>query len=152
MHNMKITDLIPSFALTALALASVPLGIHGFGFSLFPECFYYHFFHANIWHLLGNLLALYSFRPRWKTVAVAYACSTAAVFIPFMAVGDCTCGMSALIYACLARRYAMFRISPVRLLLINFLFILVPAVNWRIHFTSFMLSYCTWTVWRRRNA
>lgn len=150
MRDINLRQLWPSITVTVMALATLTVGARGFGDSLFPECLYYHFFHANIWHLLCNLIALFSFRPRWKTLAVGYVCASVGALVPFVSLAQPTCGMSALIYACIARRYVSYRINPWKLLLLNFIFIIIPNVNWKIHLVSFLLSYAAWTLLRRR--
>lgn len=150
MPNCRMKDLWPSVLLTVMAASALPFGVKGFGESLFPECLHYHFFHANIWHLLCNLLALYSYRPKWKTVIVAYICASVCALLPFMPMSQPTCGLSALIYACIARRYALLGINPWKVLVINFAFILVPSVNWKIHLAAFIMSYCVWLLLKKR--
>lgn len=145
MENIKIDKYIPSLFIALPACILIFVGPYGFTSSeLFPQCLYYHFFHANIWHLLGNLLALFPFHPRWKTLCVAYVTATLAAVIPWVAVSDPTCGMSAILYACFARNYAENRRNPVPLLVANMIFVFIPAVNWRIHLAAFVISYVTW--------
>lgn len=145
MINARINKYIPSLAIALPACLLMIAGPHGFTSShVFPQCLYYHFFHANIWHLLGNLLALFLFHPRWKTLGVAYASATLSAIIPGVAVAEPTCGMSAILYACFARSYAANRRNPIPLLALNMAFVFIPAVNWRIHLAAFVISYVTW--------
>lgn len=145
MGDIELKKYMPSLAMALPAVLLLASGPHGFAASdLLPGCLYYHFFHANIWHLLGNLLALFPFHPRWKTLGVAYVSATLAAIIPGVAAADVTCGMSALLYACFARSYAEKRQNPIPLLAVNMVFIFVPAVNWRVHLAAFIISYVSW--------
>ena len=151
MGNTELKKYIPSLVMTLPAVFLLAFRPHGFTTSaLLPGCLYYHFFHANIWHLLGNLLALFPFHPRWKTLGVAYVSATLAAIIPGVAVADPTCGMSAILYACFARSYAANRRNPIPLLALNMAFVFIPAVNWRIHLAAFVISYVTWLLIRSR--
>ena len=111
-------------------------------------CFLYHFDHANIFHLALNLWALYQFKPRWKTCAVAYAVSSVASLVPWVAVDMPTCGLSGLLMAAYARRYAEFQMSVWKPLAVNMVFALFPMFNWKIHLVSFLISHLVW--WRKR--
>lgn len=134
----------PSIVLTMLCVV-------GYWFNLmFGEsqpwwmCFFYHFDHANIFHLVLNLWALYQFKPRWKTVIVAYAVSSLSALLPFSSVALPTCGMSGLLMAAYARKYAEFRMPLWKPIAVNMLFALFPMFNWKIHLVSFLISYIAW--------
>lgn len=111
-------------------------------------CIVYHFDHANIFHLALNLWALYQFKPRWKTCVVAYATSSLAALIPFVSVSLPTCGLSGLLMAAYARKYAEFRLPLWKPIAVNMVFALFPMFNWKIHLVSFLVSYLVW--WRKR--
>ena len=106
--------------------------------------FLYHFSHANIFHLLVNLLALWQFRPRWGTCFVAYVISSIASCLPFASLSIPTCGLSAFLFACYARNFVAWHRSWYTLALIQFALALIPNVNWRIHLISFFISYLYW--------
>lgn len=107
-------------------------------------CFVYHFDHANVFHLALNLWALYQFKPRWKTCAVAYAVSSVAALLPFSSVALPTCGLSGLLMAAYARQYAEFRLPIWKPIAVNMVFALLPMFNWKIHLVSFLISYLVW--------
>ena len=112
------------------------------------RCFVYHFDHANIFHLALNLWAMYQFKPRWKTFAVAYIVSSTAALLPLSSVALPTCGLSGLLMAAYARKYAEFRMPIWKPIAVNMVFALLPMFNWKIHLVSFLLSYLVW--WRKR--
>lgn len=150
MAGVNVKSLLPSLLLTSVSV--VMLFLEPVGFSradLFPSCLVYHFFHANIWHLACNLIALFAFRPRWKTLGVAYLASTLAALVPGVAMSEMTCGMSAILYASFARRYASWKKNPLPLLVSNLVFIFVPCVNWMVHLVSFLIAYSVWLLSRR---
>ena len=115
----------------------------------------YIFSHANIFHLLLNLIALFQFRPRFKTCFIAYIASVLAAFIPFAHLSAPTCGLSGFLMACYARRYYSYKLSPKWLILSNVVLAFVPYVNWRIHLISFFIAYIIYgtihryTIYRR---
>ena len=108
------------------------------------RCLVYHFDHANVFHLALNLWALYQFKPRWKTCAVAYAVSSVAALIPFSSVALPTCGLSGLLMAAYARKYAEFRLPIWKPIAVNMVFALFPMFNWKIHLVSFLIAYLVW--------
>lgn len=103
--------------------------------------FLYLFSHANIFHLLLNLIALFRFRPRLKTCLIAYVVSVVAVFIPFAHLPLPTCGLSGFLMACYARRYYSWKLSVKWILLSNLLLAFIPVYNWRVHLICFTLAY-----------
>ncbi len=139
----KYRAYIPSacIAMVAILLAFTRSRI-GFGpDSSLPEHMFYSFSHANIFHLLANLAALFQFKPRWKTCAVAYVAAVAASYLPMASLDVPTCGLSGFIFACYARKYFSFRMNPLRLVLCNMAMVLVPCVNWKIHLLSFLIAF-----------
>ena len=106
----------------------------------------YHFTHANIFHFLGNALVIVRFKPRWVNVPVAYLSASAAAIYPFSAMSVPTCGISGMIFAMLARRDALLRLKPWRMLLLNSALAFIPAYNWKIHLFSYTISYIIWRI------
>lgn len=138
----------PSIALTALCLIGYWMNLTFGAEQPWWMCFFYHFDHANIFHLALNLWALYQFKPRWKTVIVAYAVSSLAALLPFSSVAMPTCGLSGMLMAAYARKYAEFRLPIWKPIAVNMVFALFPMFNWKIHLVSFLISYLVW--WRKR--
>lgn len=101
----------------------------------------YHFSHANIFHLALNLIALFQFRPRWKTCVVAYISASVAAMIPFAAIEEPTCGLSGFLFASYSRRYFYWKKKPYMLIASNLMTAFVPHMNWRIHILSFLIAY-----------
>lgn len=106
----------------------------------------YHFAHANIFHLICNLMALWPFAPRIRTVIVAYACSSfSALLLAFTVPGyGPVCGLSAMLFACFARRYATWQKPTWQILLVNLPFLFIPQVDALLHLLSFYTSYLIW--------
>ncbi len=155
--NDKIYKLLPSviIAITCILL---------FCFSISFKCdsqsksilkLLYIFSHANIFHLTLNLIALFQFRPRFKTCIIGYISSVLAAFIPFSHLAVPTCGLSGFLMACYARRYYSYKLNPKWLILSNVVLAFVPYVNWRIHLISFFIAYIIYgtihryTIYRR---
>lgn len=139
----KYAPFIPSVAVAAACIVFHALGC---GYLLEAPCgiaahALYSFTHANVFHLALNLLALFRFRPRWKTCAVAYVAAFAGSFLPFVCLPGATCGLSGFLMACFARYYRAWRKPVWPLLCANLVFIFVPCVNWLIHLACFTLSY-----------
>ena len=112
--------------------------------------FLYHFSHANLFHLAANMVALFEFKPRWNTVLVGYICSTLSAFLlGLMPMDIMTCGMSGLIMACIARKYASWKWKIWKILVINLVLAFIPNFDWRIHLLSFFMSYAIWKVVNR---
>lgn len=104
----------------------------------------YHFTHASYPHLLANTAALLYFRPRWSTVFVAYVAASLAALCPLTYLALPTCGLSGLISAAFARRYATQRVNPMVFILSNLAFALFPNFNYRIHIAAFIIAYIIW--------
>lgn len=134
----------PSCAVTAVCAACLACGAgYGFGYGApAVNSLLYHFCHANVFHLLLNVSALFGFRPRWGTCAVAYVSASLASLAPFTwSAGEWTCGLSGFLFAAYARRSATWGERPYALLLCAFAAGMLPHVNWRIHVVSFLISY-----------
>lgn len=148
----RASRLLPS-VLTALACVIISLTRKSFYFdtdSDISDHFLYSFTHANIFHLSLNLIALFQFKPRWKTLIIGYASCVVASFIPVASMDDPTCGLSGLIMGCYARRYHSYKTNILWIVLSNLLMAFVPFVNWRIHIISFLIAYVTYHVLHER--
>lgn len=130
-------------ALVCVVCMLLPKAMFGSGYPWWSG-FLYHFSHANIFHLLLNLWALFQFKPRWKTCAVGYVASSLAAMIPFAAMAAPTCGLSGFLMAAFARKYAEFRLPIWKPLLVNMVFVFFPMFNWKIHLLSFLIGYVLW--------
>lgn len=139
----------PSCAMTVMCAVCFIFSIRfDFGDGFPPvHSLLYHFCHANLFHLLLNTTALFRFRPRWSTCAVAYISASLASLMPFTwSAAEGTCGLSGFLFAAYARRLATWRENPCILLLTAFAAGLLPHVNWRIHIVSFLISYLYYEV------
>jgi hypothetical protein len=144
----EISRTIPSMF---IALVCIEFYIFHANFAFSTNCalvnrLLFHFSHANIYHLLINLIALFQFRPRWKTCFVAYIVSTSCAFIPVVSLSVPTLGLSGFIMACYARKYASWQMNPLYLIGINVILAFLPNFNWRIHVVAFLISYAIWLV------
>ena len=110
---------------------------------------YFHFFHANIFHLAVNMIALWQFAPRPLTCVIAFVSATLASLLPFAGVSEPTYGLSAFLFAAYARKYVSWHLSPKWLILSNLFLAFIPHMNWRIHILSFVISYAFWHVYYR---
>jgi len=143
---------VPALLLTVAALAVWCFG-RDTALSFAISCdarrynmFLYHLAHANIFHLLCNLIALWPFRPRWMTLLVGYVCSSLPALLLMAVIPGYgpVCGMSALLFACFARRYAMWRQPVWKVVAVNVPFIFIPRVDGLLHLLSFFTSYIVW--------
>ena len=102
--------------------------------------FFYPFSHANVFHLLANLVALLTFR---KNVGiVAYIAAVAASFLPMDSTA--TMGLSAVLFAHIGATWAYSAgLYPMcrRILPFAVLIGLLPGVNFFIHIYSLFLGY-----------
>lgn len=105
------------------------------------NCVTYHFFHANIFHLAVNLIALWQFKPRWTTTIVAFVIASLVYLLPFAQLSVPTCGISGFLMSAFARKYQAWSINPTRLIVANLIMAFIPFVNWRIHILSFIIAY-----------
>lgn len=105
----------------------------------------YHFAHVNIFHLAANIMALWTFHPRWMTVTVAYVVSTITALLLSLIPGyGPVCGLSAFLFACFARRYATWHTPVWNIILVNAVFFFIPGIDAAIHLLSFFISYFVW--------
>lgn len=142
---MSLTKYVPSILIATACVIGFFLPSHAFtADTAVEEAFLYHFSHANIFHLLVNLYCLFQFYPRWKTCFVAFIVSSASALLPIAALDIPTCGLSAFIFACYARKFVSWHLPLWKPLLVQVLVAFMPLVNWRIHLISFILSYIVW--------
>ena len=172
--RLTLTPFIPTITLLTLALlirytlgaAYLPARVSPLAVSPPARALLlFHFTHANILHLLANAAALLYFRPRWKTLALAYPAAILAALlyltIPLAPVAGAsapaslltlpTCGLSAIVCACFARRYVAYHKSPLPFILIQLPFILLPNFNFIIHILSFIIAYIAWRIIYKKN-
>lgn len=107
---------------------------------------FYPLSHTNVFHLAANLTALFYFRPRLKTCAIAFAVSYIVTYIPFAHLPTPTCGLSGFLMACFARYYYAWRKPIWPLFLANAAFIPLRCINWRIHILCFIISYLIYAI------
>ena len=141
--------MVPSMVLSMLCVLFLFLPKFTFGDSAWWSCLLYHFSHANIFHLVLNLWALFQFRPRWKTCLVAYMSASVAALLPFVSLSIPTCGLSGLLMAAYARKYAESKLPIWKPIAANMAFVFIPTFNWKIHLVSFLLSYLVWRLKRK---
>lgn len=142
MGKEKVKKLLPTLFLLLLCI-TVPKSAFGGGEPWYGVLLF-HFSHANIFHLLGNFAVIARFKPRWTSLPWAYLSASAAAICPFSGMSVPTCGISALVFALLARRDALLGIWNWRLLLFNFAFAVFPMFNWKIHLISYLISFTIW--------
>ena len=70
------------------------------------ECLLYHFTHANVFHLLMNLMFLIRYKPLWRSTLFGWITASIAACIPICAIELPTCGLSGICYAMIARSNA----------------------------------------------
>lgn len=133
-----------TFLLLALC-ATLPEAYFGADYGIEGH-FLYHFTHANLFHLLSNFIFLAYFKPRWTTALASYFIASGASFMPFVGMSVPTCGMSGMCFAMIARHDVAWRVLNWRLLALNSVFILLPNVNWKLHFVSYFLSFILWKI------
>lgn len=115
----------------------------------------FHFFHANIFHLLLNIVSLWIFHPRWTTVAVGYAVASlaAAVLVVMdvdMLLSRPTIGLSAMLFACFSRKYVSWHLPVWKVLVANIILAFLPMFSWAIHLMAFFGGYAVWYAIYRR--
>ena len=139
---------LPIYLLTAVLLL-----IGGFdtswGYAAEREWYYhftFHFAHASVWHLAGNLLCFYiltRYRASWAELITAYLVASLCSFISPHTLP--TVGLSGLIYALLGLRLAMSKRlsqrSVIRMLLVILLPCLTGKVNVLLHLSSLGAGY-----------
>ena len=144
-----------SIALACILCYCLPIRI-GYNSDLsYMGCLLYSFFHANIFHLAVNLVALWRFIPRIHTACVAYVCAVVTAALPFTAISEDTYGLSAFLFAAYARRYVAWKQSVGLLIGIQLALALLPHINWKAHLCAFLMSYSYWRVFygrKRQNA
>lgn len=153
LHNVLIaTACIASF--TLCRLLDIPPVCYQEGEN-FYSFLLFHFCHDNIFHLSLNLLVLASFRPRLSTAILAYLVATAAALLDAVIIDNVrTCGLSAFLFAAIARRQVAWReqeraIQVVYAILIGFL---LPHINASVHLFSYLLALLAWSLFYRVRA
>lgn len=99
--------------------------------------FIYPFFHANIFHLLANVYAIWFIRPTWFLLLTAYFIGIVSSWLTPIPV----VGFSSIIYAiwgmnmlyCPKKSWIIF-------IVINFLTLFLPGIGWMVHFFAFTLG------------
>ena len=150
LHNV----LIAAACIAAFALCSI--------LDISPVCYQksedissfllFHFFHDNIFHLSLNLLVLASFRPRLSTAILAYLIATAAALADACIIDNVrTCGLSAFLFAAIARRQIAWRekeraIQVIYAILLGFL---IPHINASVHLFSYLIALLAWSLFYR---
>lgn len=97
----------------------------------------YPFFHANIFHLLANIYALWFIRPTWAILLTAWAIAVASSWITPVPV----VGFSSMIYAIWGMNMLnASQKSWIIFLAINFITIFLPGMGWMVHFSAFTIG------------
>ena len=109
--------------------------------------FTYHFLHANVFHLIANILALLAFKPRVPTIIIALLVASFAYLIDFHFFHAHTIGLSAALMAMYARKYIAWKKSPLPTIYAIFILGLLPHINWHIHLLSFLLGLVVWHIY-----
>lgn len=136
---------LPTAVVAVLCLAGFFLPECGVGHDQpWQHALLFHFSHANVFHLAGNLWFLVWFHPRWSTLAVSYVVATLAALLPISWVAAPTVGLSALLFAAVARSYVTWHSSVWKLLAVNMAVGLLPMINGRMHVASFLAAYTVW--------
>lgn len=107
---------------------------------------YFHFLHAGVCHFLANFIVMARFQPRLTSVPPAYLSASAASFIGLAWHSAPTVGISAIIFAMLARRDAILGYWNWKLLALNLALGIIPAYDWRIHAISYLISFFGWKI------
>lgn len=97
----------------------------------------YPFFHANIFHLLANIYALWFIRPTWAILLTAWSIAVASSWITPVPV----VGFSSMIYAIWGMNMLnASQKSWIIFLAINFITIFLPSMGWMVHFSTFTIG------------
>lgn len=150
MYCSYISKRLPALCLTVMCLAGFFSSQHTVSSgSPVVDVLYYHFSHANVFHLAINLWALWRFLPRWSTCFISLLIASAVPLIPCVASTTPTLGLSAFLFAAYSRRYVAWRRymscwAFVQVLLIILVTGFLPHISWRFHLASLMLGYSVW--------
>lgn len=97
-------------------------------------------FHANVFHLLANLYALWLIRTSPRELLVAYLLSVPATFVAAAP----TVGFSSVLYALMGMKVCRVRMSPVEwaiFILANTATVFIPAISFGVHLAAFVLGF-----------
>lgn len=108
----------------------------------------YSFLHANVWHLLANLLVLWSIR-RPMNVAAAYVIAVAASYLPMHADRP-TVGLSGLLFAMFGIMWG--HVGDARGFLragmpVILAMMLIPGVNGLLHLYCYLVGFIVFKAW-----
>lgn len=136
-------------AILVLFITGEPTSVH-YG-SDFSSHFIFHFYHANIWHLLANASCVYVMKKiRWiEAYLIAVLCSFVIV--------NPTIGLSGVLFAAIGINIGKnsYTKGLVRCSLSALIFGLLPNVSLLFHLSTLLIGYCygwiveTWRLYRR---
>lgn len=144
MEEKSLKEYLPGVGLLVLCIV-LPYGTYS-TIRDWQGILLFHFTHANIFHLLANFSVIARFKPRWASLPWAYLSATTAAICPFSGMSIPTCGISAMIFAMLARRDAILGIWNWKLLVVNLMLGIIPNINWRIHLFAYLISFAIWKI------
>lgn len=98
-----------------------------------------HFYHANLFHLLGNLFCIVFMRPSMKQLLYAYPVAVAATWFTVVP----SIGFSAVLYAFMgmnALRWNISRKDWCLFIIANLITAFIPGIAFSLHFAAFSLG------------
>lgn len=114
---------------------------------VWQEALFFHFTHANVFHLILNSLFLFRYKPRWRSTVFGWFAASLAALLPLCACDLPTCGLSGVCYAMAARSNAYTGKPDWWLLAANVPMALTGVFNWKLHIMSYLISYLSWTIY-----
>lgn len=149
-NDAKVWQIV-SFVIIALSLTIIFIVFYGGHASLFGyhsesdliSHFIYPFFHANIFHLLGNLLGIYFIARHIKSIIVSYFIAVIASFIAYSSMP--TIGFSGVLYAFIGLSGLLFnknvsKVTIAIMLIYVLIGLLLPTINGFLHITCLVLG------------
>ena len=141
---VQVRSLIICITAILFAVFGVPLWLTGSGVPGIVRAVAYPFFHANVFHLLANLLAVWTvFRPECRTIkrdlALGFLISTAVYFLATRPV----VGLSNIMFAVIGLRTPAItdpwwrRPATITFLAVTLLMLLVPQFSAVTHIAAF---------------